>query len=289
MRVREPIVAGQFYPSDPETCLEEVRALTTSEEPAVGGRPLGGLVPHAGYMCSGAVAGRVLATLAAVRRPRTVVLFGGVHRYGGRHAAAFVSGRWETPLGPVKVNERLAERILGHTNIIVDDAYAHEEEHSIEVQLPFLRHLFPEAEIVPIMVPATEIAHEVGEAVARTVSAYQEDVVIVGTTDLTHYGPHYGYIPHGVGEVGARWAQEQNDPRFIKLVCAMKAEELVEEAQLHKNACSPGAAAATVSAATGLGATRGVLLSHTSSAEVLRGRMRDAADNCVGYAGIVFA
>jgi AmmeMemoRadiSam system protein B len=226
--------------------------------------------------------------LAAAKQPEVMVLFGGVHRYRGREAALFGTGRWETPLGPVEIDARLAERILGHTNLIVDDPYAHEDEHSLEVQMPFIRHLFPAAKVVPLMVPVNNRAHEVGEAVGRTLSAYDYDALVVGTTDLTHYGPGYGFAPEGVGADGNSWAKEINDRRFIELVCQMKATELVAEATVHKNACNAGATAATVAAVQALGATQGVLLEHTTSSEVLAGKLGGDSHDSVGYAGIIF-
>ncbi len=298
MIIREPAFAGQFYPAKPDPCRAELLEFLTAsscDSRASGGtgeaaeRLLGGLVPHAGWVCSGAVAGKVFAALGASRSPDVVILFGGVHRSRGPQAALFGNGRWETPLGPVKVDERLAERILGHTNLIVDDPYAHEDEHSIEVQMPFVRHLFPEAKTIPIMVPPVETAHEVGEAVARTLTAYKYDAVIVGTTDLTHYGPRYGFVPQGVGPQGNAWAKTENDRRFIELVCSMKTKELVSEAADRKNACSSGAAAATLAAVTALGATRGVLLEQTTSSEVLADHFPGEQEDSVGYAAIVFS
>jgi len=291
MMIREPIVAGSFYEAKPDACRQAAAQLFTNYEPVSSptGCWYGGLVPHAGWMCSGAVAAHVLATLAAGCNPSTIILFGGVHRYLGRKAAMFSHGRWETPLGPVDVDERLAERIAGHTNLIADDPYAHEEEHSIEVQLPLIKHVFPEAKIVPIMVPIIAAAHEVGEAVARTLSSYEYDALIVGTTDLTHYGPRYGFTPEGVGAKANAWAKDVNDKRFVELLCQLKHDKLVAEASQYRNACSAGAAAATLGAVRSLGATEGVLLEQTSSAEVLgRKCWEDMADS-VGYAGVVFA
>jgi len=235
------------------------------------------------------VTAHVLKTLAAFRTPQTIVLFGGTHRYTGRKAAMFGRGAWETPLGRIEVDSRLAERIAGHTSLIADDPYAHEDEHSLEVQAPFLRLLFENAKIVPIMVPSTPRAHEVGEAIARTVSAYDYDALIVGTTDLTHYGPRYGFVPEGVGAKANNWAKDVNDKRFVDLVCGLKHDKLVAEATQYRNACSSGAAAATLGAVRALGATEGVLLDQTSSSEVLQGRFKDALDDSVGYAGLVFA
>ena len=296
MMIREPVVAGRFYPSDPDRCRVELLSLLNAADAdnvaevssPLGERRFGGLVPHAGWAYSGAVAAKVFRSLAAQSAPSVVILFGGVHRYRGREAALFGQGRWQTPLGPIQIESRLAERILGHTNLIVEDPYAHEDEHSIEVQLPFIKHLFPDANILPIMAPCVKSAPEIGEAVARTLQAYDYDALVVGTTDLTHYGPHYGFIPVGVGAEANAWAKNVNDRRFIDLACRLRSEELVAEASSNKNACSSGAAAATIAAVTALGATDGVLLAHTSSSEVVAGRTMEDVNDSVGYAGIVF-
>jgi len=291
MMIRDPIVSGQFYEEQEGACRAGVAALLADLQPVSSptGHWYGGLVPHAGWVCSGTVAAHVFKTLAASRRPQTVVLFGGTHRYTGRAAAMFGHGCWATPLGRVAIDSRLAERIAGHTSLIADDAFAHEQEHSIEVQVPFVQHLFPDAKIVPIMVPSTPRAHEVGEAVARTLGAYDYDAVLVGTTDLTHYGPRYGFTPEGVGPQANRWAKEVNDRRFVDLLCGLKHDRLVAEATQYKNACSSGAAAATLGAVRALGATEGVLLAHTSSSEVLQQRVDNPLDDSVGYAGVAFA
>lgn len=290
MMIREPVVAGQFYPAGAKACRGQLAQLLNEAGPAAKlDRPVvGGLVPHAGWMCSGAVAAKVFNALAAGRSPQVIVLLGGVHRYRGKQGAMFGSGRWDTPLGPVEVDGRLAERILGHTNQIVDDPYAHEDEHSLEVQMPFLRHLFPDVKVLPIMVPIVKMAAEIGEAVGRTLKSYDYDALIVGTTDLTHYGPRYNFIPQGVGARANVWAKEDNDRRFIDLVCDLRAAELVPEAAGRRNACNSGAAAATITACQALGATAGVLLQHTTSSEVLGGNAPDDQTDSVGYAGIVF-
>jgi MEMO1 family protein len=293
MIVREPIVAGRFYAAHPDRCQAELADLLAqgwSVNPnAPQRRLLGGIVPHAGWAFSGAVAARVFRALATTHKPKVIVLFGSVHSYRGQKAALFSSGRWETPIGPVVVDARLAERVLGHTNQIIADVHAHEDEHSIEVQMPFIRHLFPDALVLPVMVPPTASAHEVGEAVARTLDVYQYDALVVGTTDLTHYGPRYGLTAHGVGREGNTWAKDTNDRRFLDLVLDLRATEVVAEAARHKNACSAGAVAATIRCAVALGATEATVLAHTSSSEVAELLSLGEQEDSVGYAGIVFS
>lgn len=299
MQIREPSVAGQFYPANPDQCRADIIAMLEAKPfPTQGAGQvefqdikttlLGGVVPHAGWGCSGSIAARVFRVLHEHRTPEVMVLFGGVHRYRGKEAAAFGSGRWSTPLGTVEVDQRLVERILGHTNLIVDDPYAHEGEHSLEVQMPFVRYLFPDVKVVPIMVPVGTSALDVGDAVGRTLKAYQYDALIVGTTDLTHYGPRYGFTPHGEGAEANRWAKNENDTRFLDLLCRMRADELVAEARKRRNACNSGAAVATIKAVQVLGAQRGVLLEHATSAETARVDEFTEPSDSVGYAGLVF-
>ncbi len=291
MMVRDPIFAGSFYPACGDECRSQLERMLDDavvRENVQAASFAGGLVPHAGWSYSGPVSAAVFKQLSLRSCQQVIVLFGGVHRYRGRQAVMFGHGRWHTPLGPVDVDVRLAERILRNTDLIVEDPFAHEDEHSIEVQLPFIRHVFPKAAIVPIMVPGDPSAAEVGEAVARTVKAYNYDALIIGTTDLTHYGPRYQFQPKGVGPEANRWAREINDRRFVERVCQMRFGELVSEAKEHNNACSSGAAAATVAAVSALGAARGELLMQTSSSEVAASRGNEAAVDSVGYAGIVF-
>jgi len=288
MMIREPVRAGMFYPASAEECRRTAGRLTSAAAAAglTGRRLYGGIVPHAGWTFSGAVAGTVFATLAQSRRPDVMVLFGAVHYQRGHHAWVFGSGRWETPLGAVEVEARLSERICGHTNLVLDDPNAHEGEHSIEVQLPLLQVALPDCKVVPVLVPPGPAAVEVGQAVAGTIEAYGYDAVVVGSTDLTHYGPSYGMTSHGRGREGIAWAKEVNDRRMIDLILGLDAAGIVPEAGEHQNACGAGAVAATVAAAARLGAREGVLLQHTSSAEIMASA---GVEDSVGYAGVVFA
>src|SRR5262249_52438752 len=167
MPVRPPVVAGRFYPSQPDTCRNELVENLPRELPAISGTAIGGVGPHAGWMCSGAVAASVAAALGRDRAPLTAVMFGAVHVGHGQRASLYGSGAWETPLGRVEIDGDLAERIATSSPLVEPNAAAHQFEHSIEVHVPFLQHVLPRARIVPIMVPANERAHRVGEAVGR--------------------------------------------------------------------------------------------------------------------------
>jgi AmmeMemoRadiSam system protein B len=234
------------------------------------------------------VAAAVFLTMARRRQPGVVVLFGAVHVRHGSRAAMFSSGAWETPLGLVRVEERLAQRLLTQSGLIEADPHAHEEEHSLEVQVPFVQHLLPRTPIVPIMVLPNDKAAAVGASVGRTCQAYGVDAAFIGSTDLTHYGPAYGFTPQGVGPTGLAWAKDVNDRRMIELIVALREADAVGESLVNHNACGAGAIAATIAACKAAGAARATLLRHTTSHEVLSAIHDEPMRDAVGYAGIVF-
>ncbi len=283
---REPVVAGMFYPADPDRCEAEVARLLQEAQKAVPENGFfAGLVPHAGWTYSGAVAAKTFAALAATGAPETMVIFGAVHTYGVGRPALYARGSWDTPLGALAVDDALAAEILRVAQgQVVDSPRAHSQEHSIEVQLPFVKYLFPDARIVPLMVPPADDSAAVGQAVATAVQPRKGRVFLLGSSDLTHYGPRYGFAPRGTGPAALTWAKE-SDRRLLDDTIQMRSEEIVRRATRDRSACGAGAIAATVAAARLLGATHGVLLEHTSSHDVYPA---GAPTDFVGYAAVVF-
>jgi hypothetical protein len=269
---------------DLEAMFSDVPVVETT-----GPAPVGGIVPHAGWVYSGAVAARVFAAIAAHRQPATFVVFGAVHRRVQPPAVVFGSGAWKTPLGEITVDDRFIERVAANTSLIADDPWAHEQEHSIEVQVGLIQHRFADARLVPILVRPTDQAEAIGRAVGRVAAAYESDVVFIGSSDLTHYGPRFGFTPQGAGVEGFRWAKEVNDRRIIEQILELRAGSVVAEARTHGNACGGGAIAATIAACQELGVTQAHLLGHTTSAEVVGDVMTNAFDGAVGYAAVLFA
>lgn len=294
MMIREAAMAGRFYAGDAEQCREEIATcLAKAHAPPMGAglgerpkRVIGAVVPHAGWICSGAVAARVFDAVREARTPQVVVIFGAIHVQHGPRATIFPTGAWETPLGLAHIDERLSSRLHGQTGLLEVDPLAHENEHSIEVEVPFIQHLMPQAKIIPIMVPPGDHAAMLGSAVGRACKAFDADVLFVASTDLTHYGPRFGFAPRGVGPGGIAWARDVNDRRMIEAIKAMREEAIVPEARANLNACGAGAVAATIAACRALGASRAELLEHTTSHDVLRSIEPDARDS-VGYAGML--
>lgn len=280
---RQPAVAGRFYPATQEECVDMLDQMT--RRIPIDATPVGAIVPHAGWVYSGRTAALGIAAVGTAA-PETVVLFGAVHVLDPNHASVYPAGTWETPLGSLAVDEELAERVASCRHVAAAAA-AHRNEHSIEVQLPLVQHILGDVEILPIMVRPGEFAAEIGRACAREAVGLGRKVVLLGSTDLTHYGRAFGFEPHGRGEEGFRWAKDVNDRRFVDLIRALDAEAIVPEAVANRNACGAGAVAATIAAAVELGADRYVELEHTTSIEQEVGGGVHSL-NSVGYEAGVF-
>ena len=262
--VRPPAFAGTFYPRAREACEQAVQAAlpkVASDEPGC----IGAIAPHAGWRYSGPTAALAISSLAGAS-PETIVIFGAVHVVDRNEASLYPSGAWDTPLGSIEIDEELARQAARARGVIVDPG-VHRREHSIEVLTPFIRALAPEARIVPLMIRPGQQCDRIGRDVAAAAKQLGRRVVFVASTDLTHYGPMFGFEPHGRGLAGVRWAKEVNDRRFIERVADFDATGVVPEALAHQNACGSGAVAATIAAVAEWGASSYRELDHVCSFE----------------------
>ncbi len=191
--MREPAVAGQFYPAgfhELQELLREVFMKGPGKIPKLnpsGERKIvGGIVPHAGYIFSGHVAAHFYASLAEDGFPETFIVIGPNH-HGIGCGVAITTEDFKTPLGVVKVDKELAKELVG--DVISDDFSAHKYEHSIEVQLPFLQFIKPDIKFVPIAMYLQDIsiAQEVAEVIKDAIK--DRDVVIIASSDFSHYVP----------------------------------------------------------------------------------------------------
>lgn len=263
--IRRATVAGYFYPARREELESEVRSLLGAKmDEAV----LVAVCPHAGYVYSGMVAGAVYSRL---RIPRYVVILCPNHTGMGKRTAIMSQGLWETPLGTIPVNQELAGRIKAGTDLVEEDAEAHLAEHSLEVQLPFLQVLRDDLELVPICLshlsyPACE---EIGLAVARAVRDFKERVLIIASTDMTHYEPH---------EVASK-----KDKRAIDKIIGLDPEGLYNTVRNERiSMCGYIPTTTALAAAMELGASKAELVLYRTS-----GDASGDYDQVVGYAGII--
>ena len=256
----------------------------------------GAIVPHAGWMFSGAIAGEAIGTLKAARdasgrgEPQVVVVFGAVHTPLRLDRAAMdAHGTWTVPGGSSSVFVELTDRLASdESEMFGVDARFHEREHAVEVELPLIQRAWPSALLMPIEVPLVDEAPAIGMRVARLIDAMKVDAVYLASSDLTHYGPDFRFVPVGVGGEALAWAKD-NDRRILDVVSKMRVEAVVPEVRQRANACGGGAIAAMLAACREHGSAGDVtVLRHETSDEVLeRIAPSERSDNAVGYAAVV--
>ena len=266
--IRLPAVAGRFYPDDPNHLSADVDAFLAGGVEEKKFRARGCLVPHAGYIYSGSVAGEVYRRLDI---PRRVILLGPRHFPRGAPLAILSDGAWQTPLGMAPIDHLLAEKIVRAFPLLREDAVAHSTEHSLEVQLPFLQRAVPSFAFVPIVIgPAKwETLEGLGHALAAVIGEEREPVLLIASSDMNHYESD------AVTRVKDRKAIEQ-----ILVLDARKLFDSVHEEKI--SMCGYAAAVAVLVAARELGASRSELIQYATSGET-NGDMQ----NVVGYAGMI--
>ncbi|OYD14538.1 hypothetical protein CH330_08300 [candidate division WOR-3 bacterium JGI_Cruoil_03_51_56] len=269
--LREPAVAGQFYPADAKVLTEMVdRMLNDAQPPELIGRVVAIQVPHAGYPFSGPTAAYAFKMLQGMDSV-TVVIIGPSHRVYIDKAAVFCHGKWRTPLGDVDVDEELAKAIVAGDDFLVDMPQVHKLEHSIEVEVPFLQRAFSGFKIVPIMLlqGSWEQCERVGKAIAH--ACQDRNVVLVASSDLYH---GYSYDE-----------DKQADSVTTELMAGFDPKAFYEALRQGKaQACGGYPIVATMVAARELGADKAVVLHKTNSNDVTG----EKGGYCVGYSAVVF-
>jgi AmmeMemoRadiSam system protein B len=274
--------AGSWYPAKASDCEKMIQEFSGSAAPcpASTGR-IGGIGPHAGWVYSGSIACNVIKCLSEEPSPETMVLFGRhLHASGGNYLMK--EGAWETPFGELEIDEELGDKLSRELPFHLETANRYEQDNTIELQLPFIKYFFPETRILPIGVPPNMASLKIGERVAELAESLKRKIMVVGSTDLTHYGLNYGFTPKGVGETAVEWVKRENDKRVIDLIVNMDPEGVIREALRNRNACCSGAVATAMTTAQRLGARKSEKLVYSTSFEVRPDH------SFVGYVGVVF-
>jgi AmmeMemoRadiSam system protein B len=265
--LRPPAVAGRFYPDDPGELTRQIAGFASSAEEPL--RPaLACLVPHAGYRYSGHVAGAVYARL---NLPRRFLLLGPRHFPRGKPQAILSEGAWETPLGRAEIDSELARDLKGAYPQLCEDSVAHETEHAIEVQLPFLQSLAGDFRFVPIALGSTDYAQleSLGHAIAEVLRRQRDPVLMIASSDMNHYESD---------EITRR-----KDGLAIGRLLALDAAGLFDVVRREEiTMCGFGPAVSILTAARLLGATRAKLVRYATSADINGDR-----NEVVGYAGVI--
>jgi AmmeMemoRadiSam system protein B/AmmeMemoRadiSam system protein A len=264
--IRSPAVAGQFYPNSTAELQDTLATFIDNnleKEDA-----LGAIVPHAGYIYSGKVAGEVFSRLEITP---TVVILGPNHTGIGVPFSVMTRGQWQTPLGLVNINEDLAGAIEDNSNYLKADHEAHYQEHSIEVQVPFLKYMRRDVRIVPIILSSAKIDvyDEVGKVIGMTIRATKSNVLILASSDMSHYESH---IQAG-----------RKDQQAILSILQLDEVELLHRVYDQDISMCGYAPVATMLVATReLGANKAELVKYQTSGEV-----SGDYERVVGYAGII--
>lgn len=268
---RSPVAAGRFYPEDEASLRRTINGFTKAFPPSTKKKKvLAAVSPHAGYVYSGSVAAE---TLGKIEIPKTVILLGPNHTGNGA-PVALSTATWNMPMGPVPVNLDFAQDLLKETDYIDADELAHQFEHSLEVQIPFLQLAQPNLSIVPITIShvSYRILDEVGLALAEVIKRRGDtDILIVASSDMTHYEP--------------RDAADKKDHYVLKKLADMDPSVLYQSVMKHQiSMCGVMAVTSALITALELGATKTELVRYTDS-----GAVTGDTSQVVGYAGVLIS
>ena len=264
--VRNPVVAGQFYPgtaSQLKAMIEEMVDKKAKKKEVIGL-----ISPHAGYIFSGPVAG---AVISRIKFKDTFIIMGPNHTGSGKPLSIMTEGIWKTPLGEVEIDSELGKQILANSEYLQEDNAAHLYEHSIEVQLPFLQYFKPDIKLVPIVLAYASSAFykEVGKEIAKSVKELNKKVVIIASSDMTHYEPQE--------------SAQRKDTQAIEAILELNEDELLKRIdELNISMCGYAPAVSLIVAAKELGASGAELVKYQTSGDI----MGDYS-SVVGYAGII--
>jgi AmmeMemoRadiSam system protein B len=265
MQTREAVYAGQFYPGNPDELRKEVNSFLLSPESLLEAKGI--LVPHAGYIYSGAVAGRVFSS---AKLPKRFIILGPNHTGRGAALSLSPSNGWRTPLGIAPVASELNLKLLKACPQLQEDPSAHRSEHCIEVLIPFLQVLQPDCCFSAICMRTADYAslESLGHAMAQVIHAEAEPVLLIASSDMTHY--------------------EDADTAASQDTLAIDRMLALDPAGLYRviidndiTMCGFAPAVAVLVACADLGASSGTLIQYTHS-----GVVSGDFDRVVAYAGI---
>lgn len=282
METKTMAFAGSWYPATANECEASIQQfLRENQESPVAG-VVGGIVPHAGWYYSGSIACRVIQALESDEPIDTILLFG-AHMHKQSEPFILARGAIETPFGEIPVDHELVDRICRGISIRERSPMKFPDDNTLELQYPFIKYFYPKAKIVVCGVAPSFFAAVIGSMAVAEARNLSRNVRVIGSTDMTHYGPDFGFTPQGTGEQAVEWVKNNNDRAAIGAMKAMDENAIIAQGLDHKNMCCPGAAAAAAAACKTLGAVKAVELDYATSFE------KSASDSFVGYAGILYA
>ncbi len=264
--IRRPAVAGTFYLGKENSLKKQIEdcflhSIGPGEIPTPAkeseGKIIGLVSPHAGYIYSGPVAAWGFREVIKRERPKTVVILGPNHRGFGAPVAIMTQGKWETPLGKVEIDSEFAKKLLEISSLLEDDPLAHEREHSLEVQVPFLQYAYNEDfKIVPICLSdqTTETCISLGKDIFKVMER-KKDILLIASTDFTHYQPQQ--------------IAEKEDKKLIQAITSGDAQKLGKLVSSYRfSMCGPGPVMTVIEVASSLGGAKIELLKYATSGDI---------------------
>jgi AmmeMemoRadiSam system protein B len=281
MNRRKRALPRGWYPADKKECQREIESYLEgwSPSPLQLSQGLGGIIPHAGWYFSGKLAARVFHTLKLKSKVELVVLYGG-HLSPEDFPRAVMEEACETPLGDIEIHTDFVKSLMKRIDVKKESPTS--GDNTIEIQLAMVKYFFPEAKLVAIRSPLSLKADVLGKEVAGVAKEVGLPILAIGSTDLTHYGPNYGFLSKGIGPASVEWVKKENDKGFIDRALKMDAEGLLKHALENDSACSAGAAISAMATSKAMGAEKGILLDYYTSYDIM------PDDSFVGYAGILY-
>lgn len=270
LKIREPFVAGQFYPASAQELRSEIGRLVDKKAKRISA--IACMLPHAGYPYSGKVAAE---TISRLNIPDTLILLGPNHTGIGAPFSLMSEGLWRMPFGDVEIDSATAKSLLKNSKLLKEDMQAHISEHSLEVQLPFFQYFKPGIKIVPAVLSSgnTEDLKKLGEELADTLinSGTRNNFLIVASSDMTHYEP----LPDA----------QKKDKQAIDAILELDEDRLMQRVRkLDITMCGYAPAVVMLKTAKALGAQVAELVKYQTSADAT-----GDADSVVGYAGIIIS
>ncbi len=263
---REAVVAGQFYPGSKSGLEKMLSNLTDTKKNRE--RVLGAMSPHAGYIYSGAVAGAVFSRIAS---KELFIIIGPNHTGTGEPFSIFTEGRWKTPLGAVEIDSEFATFLVNNSEFFKSDEVAHAYEHSIEVQIPFLQFLMKDFKIVPICLSSMDMdkLKKIASELARAIRETKREVVIIASSDMTHYEAHE--------------SAKKKDMQAISAILNMNEEKLFEKIQsMDITMCGVAPVIVALNTTKSLDAKKAELVDYKTS-----GDSSGDYSSVVGYGGVI--
>ncbi len=281
MSRRARVLPRGWYPVDGKECQREIESYLEgwSPSPLASAKGLGGIVPHAGWYFSGKLAARVFHALKLKSKADLIVLYGG-HLSAEDVPRVVTEEVCETPFGDIEMAEGFLKRLMKKMDVKKESPTS--GDNTIEIQLAMVKYFFPDAKLVAVRAPISRKAETLGKEVAEIAREESLSIIAIGSTDLTHYGPNYGFLTKGTGPASVKWVKEENDRGFVNRAVNMDTAGLLKHALENESACSAGAAISAMATCKALGAEKGILLDYYTSYDIM------PDDSFVGYAGIIY-